>query len=211
MYRKLIIGTLILVFSITGCRVWEQLDDDPTEKYVVENISNENGKRNELQQKNDKMRPGNSFETEEGSFFIHALKDNIEKIRTGPIEIEIESAQVVSGQIKGEIEKNLKKDQIHYVLIDLVISNYYSSEVSFHPERSIITTNTEEIVENANMLLSDDFGGALKGEGTKRGKLVYLLEGDPGYIEWITVKIASPYNPKTKERLGDDLEFRLRF
>lgn len=151
---------------------------------------------------------GETTENEGGTFTLHTRQDEIDTIKTGPIIMEIEQLNTVSGELSGDLADFLESDHIEYIQMDLVVENTSDEDVTFYSAQAEIATSTGEQLE-PDMWMSDHIKGDLMSGTQHSGSLFFILENSKAEdVESIRIKWSAPHN-EDWEDVGEAVDIEI--
>lgn len=118
---------------------------------------------------------------------------------TGPIKYAVTGVQVSNISTEDDVVASLlgvaADQEVGAVVVTFDAENTSTDTISWYPEQSTITTNTQEQA-NANMFLSDsDVGGDFIGNVKKSGQVMFILpNSDAKDLTQVSVHIDGPYD-----------------
>lgn len=118
---------------------------------------------------------------------------------TGPIKYAVTGVQVSNISTEDDAVASLlgvaADQEVGAVVVTFDVENTSTDTISWYPEQSTITTNTQEQA-NANMFLSDsDVGGDFIGNVKKSGQVMFILpNSDAKDLTQVSVHIDGPYD-----------------
>ena len=89
------------------------------------------------------------------------------------------------------------------VVVDMKAENTSEQDISFHPNQSIIVTDTGEQVES-EMFLMGEAGGDFLGKVTKEGQTWWLLKNLDPDIKSLKLIISPPHTTDGYEDQGEE-------
>lgn len=204
---------LLLAMALVGCSEEETTNketaDKPKEETKMEEQVNENSEESGVTQmegmgKVTTVGVGYNDEIDAG--------DTPKTIKMGPMELTINGVHVLRIETD-EDGKQLYfdgKEEAMAILVDMKASNTSDSDVTFHPNQAIITTDTGEQVESDIMLMGEA-GGDFLGKVEKEGQTWWLLKNVDKEIKKITMVISPPSNMETWDDLAEEqrIEFEV--
>ena len=116
---------------------------------------------------------------------------------TGPIKYAVTGVQVSNISTEDDAVASLlgvaADQEVGAVVVTFDVENTSTDTISWYPEQSTITTNTQEQA-NANMFLSDsDVGGDFIGNVKKSGQVMFILpNSDAKDLTQVSVHIDGP-------------------
>ena len=133
----------------------------------------------------------------------------LKPVKMGSMNLYISSMHIVD--IKPtEASKTFfdDQDQARAIIVDMKAENTSEQDIIFHPNQSIIVTDTGEQVES-DMLMMGEVGGDFLGKVTKEGQTWWLLKNLDKDIKKVKLIISPPQIADTYEEQGK--ERRLEF
>lgn len=155
---------------------------------------------------------GDTVENEAGTFEVIKRVDNVASVKTGPINLDIDEAKVIQGELNSEYQEILERDsaEISYIQVDLTAENTEETPVDFYATEGTITTNTGEQLES-DMFFGEPIDGMFLDAVTQTGNSIYILENSTAEeVESATLRIGAPVN-EDFEDVGESIEEEINF
>ncbi|MCP1460300.1 hypothetical protein V7728_05040 [Bacillus sp. JHAA] len=129
----------------------------------------------------------------------------LKPVKMGDMKLYIESVRVLE-ITPTEDAKSLyfnDQDKVRSVVMELKAENTSSKDITFHPNQSVIVTNTGEQVET-DMGLMGEVGGDFLGKVKKEDQTWWVLKDNSKDIKNIKMIIPAPTDSKTFDELGTE-------
>ncbi|SDW12225.1 hypothetical protein SAMN05421781_0519 [Marinococcus luteus] len=155
---------------------------------------------------------GDTVENEAGTFEVVKRVDDAASVETGPINLDIDEAKVIQGELNSEYQEILEREsaEISYIQFDLTAENTEEAPVDFYATEGTITTNTGEQLES-DMFFGEPIDGMFLDAVTQTGNSIYILENSTAEeIESATLRIGAPVN-EDFEDVGESVEEEIDF
>lgn len=117
---------------------------------------------------------------------------------TGPMKYTVTAVQVSNVSTEDDATASLlglTADQVAgLVVVNFEIENTSTDTISWYPDQSTITTNTQEQAD-AQMFLSGDVGGDYIGNVKKSGEVMFVLpNSDAQDLTQVSIHVDGPYD-----------------
>lgn len=153
--------------------------------------------------------PENIIETDIGTLYIAYKKNDFEiTAESGPIEFMITGVQVADLDEADE-QKGLfgKGNDATIVTVSVASKNTSNQDVSFYPNKSVLTTNAGDEVEG-DMFFSDVVGGAYEAGVGAAGDVIYIIDSDARDITELHLTYDGPTDEENNS-VGDAFELTI--
>lgn len=167
--------------------------------------------QHETQAKDRKDRTGQTEQSEVGkSKIVHQKKGIGNKFTTGPFDVELTDAQVMTLEPSPDFKQMFGgKDKVTAITLAFKSENKSDATNSIYLNQGTITTNTKEQKE-ADLFLSDDVGGDYIGNIEKNGQVYFILDSPAEEITSITFTADAPHD-ENFSTLGEKVTFTVNF
>ncbi|WP_413375756.1 hypothetical protein [Alkalihalobacillus sp. 1P02AB] len=228
MKKTLFVLSLAIMMSITtACGSEENTDVEPqeenTDEVSADNVDDNEDLITEVEEEEPEVseetsdsgweqQVGDTVENEGGKFTLHARNDSTESIETGSMTLNLVQVNAVSGELSDEFALFFDDEtELHYIQIDVEISNSSEETINFYADQATITTNTGEQLDMPDFFLSDHIGGEFIGAVNKSGSIFYILENSTAdEIEWVRILISAP-SDDSYETVGEEIDIKVEF
>ncbi|MFP5521238.1 hypothetical protein [Peptococcus simiae] len=206
MRRKII--ALFLAIAATGLTGCGNGTDNEASTANTEQASSV---QHETQAKDRKDRTGQTEQSEVGkSKIVHQKKGIGDKITTGPFDIELTDAQIMTLEPSPDFKQMFGgKDKVTAITLALKSENKSENTNSIYLNQGTITTNTKE-QKQADLLLSDDVGGDYIGNIEKNGQIYFILDSPAEEINSVTFTADAPHD-ENFSTIGEKVTFTVNF
>ncbi|WP_068672321.1 hypothetical protein [Oceanobacillus sp. Castelsardo] len=136
----------------------------------------------------------------------------LQPVEMGSAQLEIEGLAIL--EVKpNEDAKQLffdDKEKVKAIVVGMKAENTSDDDIEFHPNNSIMVTNTGEQVES-DMFLMGDAGGEFLGKVKKEGQTWWILQDADEDISEVKMIISPPYTMDDWEDLAEEkrIEFEV--
>ncbi|WP_224930411.1 hypothetical protein [Bacillus safensis] len=141
---------------------------------------------------------------------IDGTDDPLKPIKLGSAKLTIEQLHIVDIDPTDDAKQLYfnDEDKVRAVVIDMKAENTSKKDVMFHPNQSVLVTDSGEQLES-DMMLMGEAGGDFLGKVTKEGQTWWILKNKSKVIKNIKMIISPPTDNQTLEDIGE--EKRLNF
>lgn len=156
---------------------------------------------------------GETVENNTGIFTIEKQATDINPVEVGPIHIQVENIQIVSGDVTEEATAGIAGDQVKFIQMDATLQNTSDDPMQFFFASTTLQLNGTQLV--AHDMFSGKTDGNFDTKTSRNTTLVYMLNDENLTAEDIndlTVQITGvPMNMKTEEETGTGALFEVAF
>lgn len=206
--RKLLVGLLAfsMILFLFGCKDDDEENTGASEENKVSEIMESNKKVDENQ-----LKVGDQISNEHGDFTIHKITTEEVETEEIPVNVKISRMLAASGEVKGSFVDILGKEVLDYIEFDVRIENITDEIINFPIVKGKMVTNTGEVIDSADILLSDFVPDEIRSQVYVHGKFFYVLEDTKAEdIESVRIIWDSPVN-EAGETIGEELEIEVAF
>lgn len=235
--RKILTVTLIMILSLlVACGTDDKessdeknLEGKSSAEIQQENLDNLPENPNDKDEESEEQEEGIDEKTGEGyieglgkmrvigvgyndEVGIDGTDAPIKPIKMGSAELDIENLMIFEIE-PDEDGKQLyfdDKDKVVAVSIEMTARNTKDEDIEFHPNQSILVTDTGEQVE-PDIMMMGEVGGEFLGKVEKDGETWWVLDKEDTNIKNVKMIISSPYDMEEYEDIAEEkrLEFEI--
>lgn len=136
----------------------------------------------------------------------------LKPIKLGSANLTIEQLHIVDIEPTDDAKQLYfnDEDKVRAVVIDMKAENTSKKDIMFHPNQSVLVTDSGEQVES-DMMLMGEVGGDFLGKVTKEGQTWWILKNTSKVIKNIKMIISPPTDNQTLEDIGKEkrLDFQI--
>jgi len=156
---------------------------------------------------------GETVENNTGIFTIEKQAADIDPVEVGPIHIQFENIQMVSGDVTEEAIAGIAGDQVKFIQMNAILQNTSDDPMQFFFASTTLQLNGEQLV--AHDMFSGESNGNYETQTPRNTTLVYMLNDENLVAEEInelTVQITGvPINMNTDQATGSGTSFDVAF
>lgn len=209
MNKFLLLVVVLSLILLGGCSTDEQKEEvNPSQD---ENNSEKSNAHNN-EQSAENSREQTEADTYGGDFNVVAHKEDIDKVKVGPLTITIVVSNLVTGTITDSFAlKEVGKENIDYINIGMKIDTT-DEDINFSSEHLKLSTNTGERFETPHEYLSDQVEMQYIKEIYTRTRMISYLFDDSKVeeVESAVLLIKAPTD-ENGQPLGEDAKINIDF
>ncbi|MYL70561.1 hypothetical protein GLW00_06860 [Halobacillus litoralis] len=206
--KRFILTSLVLPILFLGA-CSEGNEDEEVDQTQQENNSVQEDEKKQTKEKDSDRTEVDTFG---GDFEAVAHREDIEKVKVGPLTINVVVSNLVKGTITDSfILDNIGKENIDYINIGLEIDTT-EEDINFSSKHLKLTTNTGESFEAPHDYMSDQVEMQYIKENYTRSRMIsYLFETSTvEEIESVDFLIKAPTD-NNGQPLGEDAKIQIDF
>ncbi|MGD7007639.1 hypothetical protein [Metabacillus sp. 84] len=135
----------------------------------------------------------------------------VKPVKMGDMNLYINGGGIMDIELDEEAKYMFDdQDNVRAIIMDLKAENTADKDVTFHPNQSIIVTDTGEQIE-AEMMMMGEAGGDFLGKVTKEGQAWWLVKDLNKDIKKFTLIVSPAYLTDSMEEMGEEqrIEFEV--
>lgn len=203
---SVLLGIILFLF---GCGGGENENSPSSRAEIITDEMNELHENEAIS--SGKIDIGEQISTEHGTFTLLKRMNDMRESGTEPINVYVDRAAAFKGDVAGSFVEILGKEQLNFIQVSIIAENTSEEIFSFPLLKAKLITDSGEIVNGADMLMSDFVQDEIRSKVRMNGSFVFILEDtDAEDVESIRLAWNAPEN-ELGEKQGETVEIELEF